>query len=290
MEGVAESLSLDIDSDEVATSKVNVSDLAGNVVLLVGPPPPKRVVDLKIAIEEQHGTPASLQRLIQGDRLLHDSDTFPQTEDSAITLIVDETPLYAWDIEGNPLRANLNGDGSQVTYPEPYTVDYIHVMTQAPVQKGTHYFEFVMHHVGDEQWCGVVADKAQAGNPTHPYNLKGWAYYCGRRSHSKGKLQEWTGAGTKRDVEVAHVKSGDVIGMVVNLDVGMVAFSVNGVVQGSLQVPKVPLYLMTLLDWTDDHVELRKPPLDNAPEGLIVASSSVPEPLVASHSPTSPDA
>merc|ERR1712187_745155 len=61
-------------------------------------------------------------------------------------------------------------------------------------------------------------------------------------------------------------RSGDVIGIFVDLDEGILAFDLNGDPQGGSCVPKnQALYVMTHLDTTSDWVELRKLSPDDAP-------------------------
>merc|ERR1712039_1035310 len=121
-----------------------------------------------------------------------------------------------------------------------------------------------------EQWCGVAAHKERAG---YRGSLHGWFYYCGRRSSSRyapsGALHAGREHHNPGGKSFGHVKDGDTIGMLVDVDQGGVAFSLNGVVQGACRVPKVPLYVTTCLDREEDQVELRKPPLALVPEGAV---------------------
>merc|ERR1712241_220436 len=128
--------------------------------------------------------------------------------------------------------------------------------------------EFMMHKIGDEQWCGVTATNRRAG--AHG-SLSGWFYYCGGRTDREGALHEGRERHKARGKHFAHVRDGDVIGMTLDLHRGGVAFSLNGELQGACLVPKAPLYVTTCLDKLEDHVELRKPALDVTPPGAAEA-------------------
>merc|ERR1712224_344407 len=84
--------------------------------------------------------------------------------------------LYYWhsqdplDIEGGIVKCrNLRSD-------------YSNVVTQEPFSIGLHYFEFHLHHYGDEQWCGLTPDKTMAGTEYEKAvpSKTGWYYYTGR--------------------------------------------------------------------------------------------------------------
>merc|ERR1719195_829528 len=243
---------------------VQVQNVAGNLVHSTETCP-LTVTVLKTEIEACCGIPALLQQLLQGTQVLSETEVLePAT--GVLTLVVDESPLFAWDVAGNPNRDLLQGDASTVRFREEI-VDYVNVVTRAPVSQGIHYFEFVMHHVGDEQWCGVCLDRARAG---YRGSDEGWFYYSGRRYSRRGALQA---PREKQHVhDFAGVASGDIIGILLDMDHGGLAFLLNGAVQGSCRVPASrPLYLCTSLDRAGDHVELRKPPLADAPQSATQA-------------------
>eukprot|EP00971_Amphidinium_carterae_P183695 3646445-Amphidinium_carterae.1 len=152
------------------------------------------------------------------------------------------------------------------------TRDFVNVLTKEPIRAGRHYFEFVMHFIGDEQACGVVNDPTQAG-PFHNLRmLRAWTYYCGRmrRALNAGNIKDGLGALHAKGKAITEFKklkqSGDVIGMLVDMDRAAVAFSLNGELQGAcpIEVDK-PLYVITCVDTPKDHVELRKLNLHDAP-------------------------
>ena len=67
------------------------------------------------------------------------------------------------------------------------------------VRKGQHYFEFVMHCIGDEQSCGIVADTFQTGDRFSVRHLKAWTYYAGRMGSDGGDTRDGRGADEKED-------------------------------------------------------------------------------------------
>merc|ERR1712039_437084 len=140
------------------------------------------------------------------------------------------------------------------------------VITQEPVLYGSHYFEFHMHHYGDEQWCGLTNDNNMVGceHDKAVPSKKGWCYYTGR---SKGALES-LGHHLKECDFVG--RSGHIIGMFVDCDLGAVVFDLNGTIQGACEIPKnTPLWVVTHVDTPSDHVELRKLSLyDAAPAHL----------------------
>merc|ERR1712046_204202 len=110
-------------------------------------------------------------------------DTAFDESQRLVTLVVDESAAFEWDTMKNPDTDQIQVDGSHVRCPDMRN-DYVNVVTQAPLRSGTFYFEFVMHHKGDEQWCGVVPDKALGWGKKvsgHSSEFTGCFYYCGRR-------------------------------------------------------------------------------------------------------------
>jgi len=248
-------------------ASVVVKSLAGELIAELSQVP-STARDLKVHISATHSCPPALQRLVGPDhRILADEEElFPAVAERGslhLTFVVDESPLLTWDIQNNPNSEVLSGSGGDV-FKAGARYDFVNIITVEPVRAGAHFFEFVMHRIGDEQWCGVTSSELRAG---FRGDSKGWFYYCGRRHHEQGALH----AGRERQLvqgkNFGHVKDGDVIGMLLDVDAGGVAFCLNGVVQGACVVPKAPLFLTTSLDDQEDHVELRKLPAAEAPSG-----------------------
>jgi len=252
------------DAEPAPASAVTVWTIAGGVMVEISPVPMNAGL-LKTEIEARCGVPTKLQRLMRGVDIMLDGDVLTaELLDATLTLVVDESPLFSWDIANNPNSNLLTGEGGVVVFAG--RLDYVNVVTQEPIRNGLHFFEFVMHEIGDEQWCGVVTDQSRAGY--HGSNL-GWFYYCGRRSHRKGALHAPFERCAQEEFE--HVKNGDVIGMLVDVDEGALVFVLNQTVQGACVVPKQPLYLSTSPDEKDDRVELRKLPVADAPAAALEA-------------------
>lgn len=237
------------------------------------------VEQLKNEIEERTSCPPALQRLLLLGSVqpLDDGESLPQQEKLEVALIVDETPLSTWDIKGNSCKDVLVMDGSKLRCPR-LRMDFVNVLTQEPLRSGAHYFQFVMHSIGDEQWCGVVAENC-AGSGCSGRNLSedfnGRLYYCGRMHSDRHSIVDGHGALHANDRAAASFKtlkpSGDVIGVLVDLGAKAVAFDLNGELQGACAVDGGPLYLVTHLDEPEDCVELRKLPLPEAPEASRAA-------------------
>lgn len=243
---------------------LKVQNVAGNLVHTTETCP-LTVTVLKTEIEACSGIPAQLQQLLQGTQLLSETEVLGPAV-AVLTLVVDESPLFAWDIACNPNRDLLEGDTSTVRFREE-AVDYVNVVTRAPVSQGIHFFEFVMHHVGDEQWCGVCLDNARAG---YRGSCEGWFYYSGRRHSQRGALHAPREHQLLQDFD--GVASGDIIGMLLDVDHGVLVFLLNGAIQGTCRVPaRQPLFLSTSLDRAGDHVELRKPLLADIPQSATQA-------------------
>lgn len=244
-----------------------VKDLAGETLAQISPIP-ATVAQLKQVAMDQSGIPVNLQKIIRDGCVLEDCEDVP-LDALDLTLLLDETPLYQWDIRGNPDWSQLCVEGSSVQCPELRS-DFVNVMTQEPLSKGVHYIQFVMHHIGDEQWCGVVIDKSQAGRACGGRSLRAWSYYCGRQGTARGSLRDGKAAlhacgSALKEFAKPRREGGDVIGMLVDLDVAAVAFDFNGTLQGACAVPREPLHVFTHVDTRSDHVELRKPSLEEAP-------------------------
>jgi len=196
----------------------------------------------------------------------------PESDDSEEDDESDEDDIRdytIWDTAGNPDRRFLSGDGNIVEFPSDARANFCTVMTAKPVRRGAHFFEFIMHHVGDEQWCGVTTDRIQAGRLVSGRKLDGWSYYAGRRQYDPPPPGGVAALHVNRQVvqQFEQVRSGDVIGMLLNAKKRAVAFLRNGQLQGTCQLPAMrkPLYLFTHLDASGDAVELRNPPLSEAP-------------------------
>mmetsp|Transcript_24887 Transcript_24887/g.45685 ORF Transcript_24887/g.45685 Transcript_24887/m.45685 type:complete len:359 (-) Transcript_24887:238-1314(-) len=294
---------------EPPVESVTVTALSGDVVAVVTPFP-NSVAELRTAIAAQSGVPALQQQLIHNEGVLEEEDALSEGMTN-LTLIVDERPLATWDIDNNPDCKQISGHEGHVEFTDAAT-DYVLVLTKAPVHAGRHYFEFVMHRIGDEQWCGVVTDASRAGHSCGEaiYSYRkgsrkpGWFYYCGRRAvfhrEEAVTLQDGAGspavsdagkkgndgcaslhAGEERNAVklFASVGDGDVIGMLVDIDLGSLIFLCNGEVQGGCKIPQQPMYLSTCLDRMEDHVELRKLPLSQAPPQAIEALNGTLYPL-----------
>jgi len=87
---------------------------------------------------------------------------------------------------------------------------------------------------------------------------------------SKGDIHDGKGALHAKGRAVKEFQklrpSGDVIGLLADLEAGAVAFDLNGELQGACAIPtNTPLWLLTHLDRPEDKVELRKPCLADAP-------------------------
>jgi len=260
-----------------ATVAATLYSLAGSELLQISPLPAD-VKELKLAIEEKLGMPYALQKLVKvGDcEQYSDEHVLPAGESFDATLLQDESPLWTWDSQGNPNSDIFicEDNGHTVKCPD-LPCDYVNVITKEPIRKGMHYFEFVMHYIGDEQSCGLVADPQQAGCRHGLRDLKAWSYYPGRMGRDSGSIRDGKGAlhaNGKAVKEFAKLmKEGDVIGMLADMEKGAVAFSLNGELQGACEIPKCPLWVLTHLDTRQDCVELRKPCLDDAPPANLEA-------------------
>lgn len=224
---------------------------------------PANVRELKQLIAETGYMPVALQKLLHEDGLaVCIDDEVLVSRSQGMILVRDETPLWYWDLKGNPSSAQLDIEGSIVKCPKLRT-DYANVLTREPISASLHYFEFHLHHYGDEQWCGLTPDKEMAG-PKYSKAIPsktGWMYYTGRQTGALEALGRHLGK-----FEYVERSNSSVIGMLVNCDDGAVAFDLNGEIQGACEIPRnTPLWILTHVDTPRDHVELRKPSLQDAP-------------------------
>lgn len=248
-----------------------VKTLAGNEVLRFDNIPPT-VGELKVRIAESGYMPVALQKLLHADGLtLCMDDEVLETKFQEMIIVQDTTPQWYWDIEENPSRRELVVDGPIVRCPHLRT-DYTNVLTREPINSGVHYFEFHLHKYGDEQWCGLTPDKTMAG-PEYSNAVpskRGWCYYTGRHEGALEALGR-----RLKSADFVERCSGQVIGMLVDCEVGAVAFDLNGNIQGACEIPKhTALWVLTHLDTPEDHVELRKALLDDAPPAHFEALKS----------------
>jgi hypothetical protein len=243
-------------------ARITVRSIAGEVIVQMAELP-ETYTQLQSVIAEATGVSPGLQKLIVGDMVFGDEDAISDLP-SDVTLVVDESPMFTWDIEGNPNSDLLEGRGPEVRFINE-AKDYVNVVTREPVVQGKHYFQFVMHKIGDEQWCGVAADgQRRAGSRG---DESGYFYYCGRRGASKGALHAPKERAKCMDFD--HVKDGDVIGIFLDMSSQSIGFDLNGKFQGVTKAPSSPLYLTTSLDKEDDYVVLRKLPLADVMHDLL---------------------
>lgn len=265
----------DASEKQLIEEKVTVLGLSGDILATVIPVPAD-VLELKKRLQDIIGVPAGLQKILEAgtNNLMQNLQVLPG-RCWEVSMIVDETPLYTWDVQANPEKESLDIDGTTVSCTRLRT-DYTNVLTQEPIQSGRHYFQFVMHQIGDEQWCGLTADSSQAGRKVGGRSLKqSWTYYCGRMGSRSNSITDGHGALHADSWAVVEFKtlkpSGDVIGMLVDFDKLAVAFDLNGEFQGACAVIKGPLWVLTHLDDSRDKVELLKPAVASAPEASLDA-------------------
>jgi len=266
--------------DDRCRGSVVVRSLAGALLAELSPPPAS-VAEVKARIHEACGHPPVLQRLIAGDgRIFDDLEVFAGEECLELTLLVQESPFFTWDIAGNARRSYLAGEGGEVAYQTVARPQsrfelrrrvesrerHINVITLEPLRSGCHYFEFVVHKIGERQWCGVTATKSRATGCSN-----GWFYYCAHDGRHNDPCALHEGREGRHTRTFAHVTDGAVVGMALDMDRGGVVFSLDGRLQGACRVPKVPLFVTTTLDVPEDRVELRKPSMDHAPPGSLEA-------------------
>merc|ERR1719215_255425 len=108
--------------------------------------------------------------------------------------------------------------------------------------------------------------------------MRAWTYYCGRMGTRSSSIRDGQGALHAEGRAVKEFKklqqSGDVIGMLVDLDKGAIAFELNGQLQGACPIPTgKPLWVLTHVDRPQDHVDLVKLALQDAPQESIQALS-----------------
>jgi len=254
----------------VVDGTVTVYNLPGAVLTTVSPVPPS-IRELKIAIMEKISVPAGLQKLVEvgGCHVYEDKETL-KGESLSVVMVIDETAMFSWNVDGNPNKDYLGLDEPSILTCPNLRSDYCNVLTKEPITQGVHYFEFVMHHIGDEQWCGVVSNPHQAGTRFSGRSLTAWTYYAGRMGSRSGSIRDGKGAlhvEGRAVVEFTALRStGDVIWMLVDMVAGAIAFDLNGDLQGACAIPTdKPLYVLTHVDTPKDKVELRKPCLMDAP-------------------------
>jgi len=165
------------------------------------------------------------------------------------------------DVDGGILKANR------------LRTNFVNAVTVQPLCSGVHYFLFVMHRIGDEQWCGIVEDKGQAGSHVSGRRLRAWTYYCGRMmmmGFSRNSLKDGQAALHVHGQALMRLQKprprGDVIGMFVNLEKSTLAVDMNGSFQGACSIPKGSFYVLTHVDRRGDHVELQKTDVGEAPD------------------------
>jgi len=254
---------------------VVVCNLAGSPLAEITPVPAS-LAELNQHVEEATGIPAALQKLVKDGEILTASCKLPE-EGCELVCVKDETPMYSWDLENNPDADQVQAEGAMLASPNLRS-DFVNVLTREPMRSGLHYFEFVLHCVGDEQWCGVTMSRDQAGRRVDGRSLKAWTYYCGRARRCGGSIHNGLGALHACGHAVAEFAKactpGNVIGMLVDVDRRVVAFDLDGKLQGACRVPGVePLYVITQMDTPRDRVELRKPSLEDAPPANLEALS-----------------
>jgi len=231
------------------------------------------VGDVKALIQESLGIAPKAQQLVFRKKPLQEDEKSLEeccvTDGALLVLLVTEvaddfnTDFTTWDTERSANAEMLSGDGNVLTCPK-LARDYISIVTKAPLIQGTHYFQFTMHKIEDEEWCGVTPFPDQAKNNPYPTGLKGWIYYCGRMGYGTyGALQC---IGAKGKPKAAKVQpSGDIIGMSIDLDERRIVFDLNGVYQGGDTISADPMWILTTVDRPGDKIEVNELPLSEMP-------------------------
>jgi hypothetical protein len=224
---------------------------------------------VKLAIEAQHGPDfgRALQSLTLGTTVLADDFVLQADAESPIelTFCLTELPLFSWDFAGNPASRHIVCNGGDLQAPN-LQCDFVNVVTQEPLRKGLHYFQFVVRAFHDEQWCGIVSDKSQAGSSTSGYYLEGCFYYLGRKGRGTASLR----FGSKSIKRCDQPKDGDVVDMLVDVDASALAFGLNGSLQCACEIFPGPAYVFTTVN-TGSHMELHKLASEDAPTELVQA-------------------
>jgi hypothetical protein len=248
-------------------ASVIVRNLAGKIVTEISPIP-ATIRDVKLAIESQHGSDFAygFQSLTKDELVLSDDFDLEPDESFELTLCLTELPLFSWDFAGNPASNQIVCNGGHLTAPNLRS-DFVNVVTQEPLRKGLHYFQFVVHTFKDEQWCGIVANKTQAGDSVAGYRLEGCFYYLGRAGSRRASLR----FGSKSMKQCVQPKDGDVVEMLIDVDAGALAFGMNGSLQSACKIFPGPAFVFTTVDRSEDHVELRKLSIEEAPAELAQA-------------------
>mmetsp|Transcript_131760 Transcript_131760/g.381048 ORF Transcript_131760/g.381048 Transcript_131760/m.381048 type:complete len:300 (+) Transcript_131760:68-967(+) len=261
---------------------VTARNLAGRVLAIVTPVP-KTVGALKGELEKLLGTSVAHQSLVpQGStQVLNDRDMVgPYGGD--FVLIVDERPMFTWSDTldfGDAFEGGW-GDhpcvqGRHFKCPDACT-NRINVFTRDPIRQGTHYFEFHMHYTGYEQWCGVATDPVRHYNPQWgASNVHSWAYYSRGWGSTSLAALHFDGSAV---VPFKYVPTyGDIIGMLVDMTRGGIAFNLNGILQATSAIEtEKPLWVFARVPNTRIHIELKKPSLQDAPPTTVQALNGAP--------------
>jgi len=268
----------DVGIVEGADAQVSIMRLSGEVLVTIAPVP-NSILKVKQAVFESTSIPVALQNLISSEGITThtDEEKLDNTQNHSLMLVTSETPMCTWDLENNPGSAGLQCEGTSILMCPNLQSDFCTVLTKEPIRCGVHYFEFVMHVIGDEQWCGVTSNPVFAGPRANPRTANScWTYYCGRRGDLRS-LRDGRGGLHAAGHAVAQVKEvgqGDIIGVLVDMDKGALAFDLNGELQGACPVDaEKPLYCLTQVDTPRDKVELRKPSLQDTPPANLEALS-----------------
>lgn len=184
--------------------------------------------------------------------------------------------LCVWNTAKNPDRRLLQVDGNVVSFPSDAMANFCNVLTDEGLTEGVVYYEFVMHHIGDEQWVGLTTDPAQGGMRISGWNVRAWTYYCGRRwEHPQAHREGVPGlmVNKKWVQSFARVVSGDIVGVVVDAGRRAAAFLLNGELQGACLLDQTtrPIYAIIHLDAAGDRVELRAHGPTHAPKAALRA-------------------
>ncbi|CAK9066573.1 unnamed protein product [Durusdinium trenchii] len=250
-------------------ASLRVRNLAGSLLLETQVPKTLDDTDasLKDLMEEVStawGVPSDLIKLVYNGMPLESLEAL-EGMSAELVAVIDESPLYTWDIERNPDKNRLSVSGAAVTFERIDPIeDYVNVLSQSPVRQGIHFVEFHMHSVLDEQWCGVTMFPDRAG--CRGGLVPGCFYYSGRRYASKGALDAFRER--QHVLDFSHVQNGDVIGLLLDADRHVALFSLNGKFQGGCRLPDLPMYFCTALDEEGDTVELMRCPVEDFPVKL----------------------
>ena len=191
--------------------------------------------------------------------LQHEPALPPEDLDGLLDGFVSTENVFTWNTELN--TSELEYDESKLEVRKKGNApDCSLVLGSRALESGTWYWEVQVAQQGDETWVGITNNPELVHTrhkTTDTMDDKSvCAYYDGQRSYRCPALKN---GGRTMSKHVARYSSGNIVGVLVDVDARSLSFYLDGLLQHTLtDIPNGPLYPVAHMDRKDDRYLLHR--------------------------------